>query len=535
MLQEAQMPNGEFTGAPLRRAELVAALSLAIDLGSGQPLNHALRTCALATHFGVELGLDGTELRAVYYVALLRSAGCVADSAAVATRFGDEIAANVAISQIDPTNIQAALSLIFRHVGEGKPFLQRVGMIGAALAAGPGERNAVLTAHCEVAEMVAARLGCGMDVVRSLGQVFERWDGRGSPHQVKGEAIAVPARIVTLARDAELFYNLGGLDVAVAIIRERSGAMYDPALCARFVGLAPKLFAMVDASDLWEAALACEPGVQELVTEEAFDEAAHAMADFVDLKSHFTVRHSSGVAALGEAAGSALGLSAESLTALRRAALLHDLGRVAISVAVWDKPGPLTADEWERVRLHPYYTERALMRSPALAPLAALAAQHHERLNGSGYFRQSTGSQLTLSVRILAAADVFHAMTETRPHRPALAPEAAAETLRSEARAGRLDSEVVSAILVAAGQARKASRRVWPAGLSDREIEVLRLIARGSTYRETARALIISERTVEHHVRHIYDKVGVSTRAAATYFAMRHDLLADSETNWTSR
>jgi hypothetical protein len=260
MLREAQMPNGEFADAPPRRAELVAALSLATDLGTGQPLNHALRTCTLATHFGGEIGLNQAELGVVYYVALLRGAGCVADSTEVAARFGDEIAANTAISQIDPADIRATLSLIFRHVGEGKPFPQRVRMIGAALAAGPGERNAVLTAHCEVAEMVAARLGCGVDVVRSLGQVFERWDGKGSPHQVKGEAIALPARIVTLARDAELFYSLGGLDVALAIIRERSGAMYDPALCARFMDLAPKLFAMVDASDLWEAALACEPG-----------------------------------------------------------------------------------------------------------------------------------------------------------------------------------------------------------------------------------------------------------------------------------
>ena len=521
------MPDLEPASAPLRQAELIAALSLATDLGTGQPLNHALRTCVIATHFGAELGLDEAELRTVYYVSLLRGAGCVADSDRVAARFGDEIAANVAISQVDTGDMRAALGLIFRHAGAGKPILQRAGKIAAALAAGPGERNAVLTAHCEVAEMVAARLGLEPDVIRGLGQVFERWDGKGSPHQVRGEAITRPARIVTLVRDAELFYSLGGHETAVAIMRERAGGMYDPTLSERFVALAARLFALVDASAPWEAALACEPGARVIIGDDGCDHAARAIADFVDLKSRYTVGHSTGVAALAEAAGRTRGLPDAALTSLRRAALLHDLGRIAISVAIWEKPGPLTEDEWERARLHPYYTERALARPRALAALAALAAQHHERLDGSGYFRQASGSALSISARILAAADAYHAMTEPRPHRPPLRPAEAASVLRAEARAGRLDSDAVNAVLVAAGQARTSSRRVWPAGLSDREVEALRLIARGATYRETARAMVISERTVEHHVRHIYDKIGVSTRAAATYFAMTHDLLSD--------
>ena len=521
------MPEREGAGAPLRQAELLAALSLATDLGAGQPLNHALRTCVLATHFGAELGLDEAELRAVYAVALLRGAGCVADSDRVAARFGDEIVANALISQIDTADRRAALGLLFRHAGAGKPVLQRAGSIAAALAAGPGERNTIINAHCEVAEMVAARLGLGQDVIRALGQVFERWDGNGSPHQLKGEAVTRPARIVTLARDAELFYSLGGLDTARAIIRERAGAMYDPALCERFLGLAANLFMLVDAAAPWEAALDCEPGAHELVEERGLDDAARALADFVDLKSRYTITHSSGVAALAEGAARAQGLPDAAVVSLRRAALLHDLGRVAISVAIWEKPGPLTRDEWERVRLHPYYTERVLARPPALAGLAALAAQHHERLDGSGYFRQLSGGALSASARILAAADVYHALTEPRPHRPAFMPEAAATALRAEARAGLLDSDAVNAVLTAAGHAPMAARRVWPAGLSDREVEVLRLIARGVTYRETARALVISERTVEHHVRHIYDKAGVTTRAAATYFAMAHGLLTD--------
>jgi HD-GYP domain-containing protein (c-di-GMP phosphodiesterase class II)/DNA-binding CsgD family transcriptional regulator len=527
---EALMPDHESQSPPLRRAELVAALSLATDLGTGQPLNHALRACVLATHLGGELGLDEAELHTVYYVALLRSAGCVADAHVVASRFGDEITANAAISLIDPADVRAMLGLILRQAGAGKPFIQRVGAVGAALAAGTGERDSVLTAHCEVAEMLAARLGFGQDVARALGQVFERWDGKGSPYRLKGDAIARPARIVTLARDAELFYGLGGLESVTAIMRQRAGAMYDPAIVERFLKVAAKLFALVDSGSPWEATLNCEPGARRVIAEDEFDDAARAIADFVDLKSRFTVHHSTGVAALAEAAGRSLALPEASLVSLRRAALLHDLGRIAISVAIWEKPGALTEDEWERVRLHPYYTERVLARPRALAALGALAAQHHERLDGSGYYRQTPGSLLSMSARTLAAADVYHAMTEPRPHRPPLAPDVAASALRAEARAGRLDSDAVNAVLAAAGHARKAPRRIWPAGLSDREVEVLRLIARGATYRETARTLVISERTVEHHVRHIFDKLGVSTRAAATYFAMRHNLLADGAT-----
>lgn len=521
------MSGDNLTHPPLRRAEVVAALSLATDLGSGQPLNHALRVCALATHFGADLGLDTAALRTVYYVALLRSSGCVVDSDAVAARFGNEITANAVISLIDPADMRDMLRLMLRHVGEGKPLAQRIGMAAAALAAGPGERTTVIAAHCEVAEMLAERMGFGVDVTAALGQVYERWDGKGWPHRLKGEAITPAARIVALVRDADLFYNVGGLDAVNAAIGQRAGALYDPDLSGRFLQRAGSIFSLINSSSPWEATLACEPGDHTSLSDEELDESMRAIADVVDIKSHFTVRHSSGVAALAESAGRVLGLPEPALATLRRAALLHDLGRVAISVAIWEKPGALNDGEWEQVRLHPYYTERVLARAPALATLGALAAQHHERIDGSGYFRQSSGSLLSLSARALAAADVYHAMIEPRPHRPALQPEQAAEELHREARARRLDNDAVNAVLTAAGHTSKATRQAGPGGLSEREIEVLGLIARGATYRETASALVISERTVEHHVRHIYDKLGVSTRAGATYFAMRHNLLGD--------
>jgi HD-GYP domain-containing protein (c-di-GMP phosphodiesterase class II) len=206
--------------------------------------------------------------------------------------------------------------------------------------------------------------------------------------------------------------------------------------------------------------------------------------------------------------------------------LLHDIGRVGISAAIWGKPGPLTEQEWERVRMHTYNTERVLNRSSALAPLASIASLHHERLDGSGYHRGLPASLLPPAARILAAADAYHAMTEPRPHRAPLSPEAAMEALQTEVRGGRLDGDAAASVLAAAGHQMRSARRQLVAGLSEREVEVLRLLARGNTIKQMARLLYVSDKTVDNHVQHIYTKIGVSTRAGATLFAMEHDLLA---------
>ncbi|HEU5439655.1 MAG TPA: HD domain-containing phosphohydrolase [Ktedonobacterales bacterium] len=514
--------------APLRLAELVAGLSLTTDLGTGQPMEHALRVCLLASELSGALGMDEQERCDVYYVALLRAIGCVSDAHRVAARFGDELLANAQISLIDTAQPTEVLDLLLHHVGEGQPALRRARMVMAALAAGPGERNEIIAAHCEVAERLAQRLGMRDEVAVGVTQVYERWDGKGSPGRVRGEAIVRAARIVILARDAELFHRLAGVEGATRIVRQRSGTIYDPAVAEHFCRRASSLMSALDTDDTWDAVLAAEPGPRPLLMSETAREAAmRAIADFVDLKSPFTSGHSSGVARLAAAAAERLGLSVSEVAALRQAGYVHDLGRVGVSAAIWDKPGRLTASEWERVRLHPYYTERVLARPPALAQLAAVAALHHERLDGSGYYRGVPSAMLALPARVLAAADVYHAMTEHRPHRPAHAAEAAAAQLRAEARAGRLDPDAASAVLAAAGHGGRAARREWPGGLSEREVEVLRLVARGLANREMAQRLSIAEKTVGHHIQHIYNKIGVSTRAAATLFALQHDLLAD--------
>jgi HD-GYP domain-containing protein (c-di-GMP phosphodiesterase class II) len=214
---------------------------------------------------------------------------------------------------------------------------------------------------------------------------------------------------------------------------------------------------------------------------------------------------------------------------LRRAGLVHDLGRVSVSAAVWGKEGALTRDEWEKVRLHPYYTERVLSRPAALARLGQLASTHHERLDGGGYHRATAGAALSRPARILAAADGYRARIEPRPHRPALAPDDAAASLRDDVRDGRLDADAVSAVLEAAGHGAGRRRRTQVAGLTDRELDVLPLVARGQSIREIAHTLTISPKTADAHLQHIYSKLGVSTRAGATLFAVQHGLLDRGE------
>jgi HD-GYP domain-containing protein (c-di-GMP phosphodiesterase class II)/DNA-binding CsgD family transcriptional regulator len=243
------------------------------------------------------------------------------------------------------------------------------------------------------------------------------------------------------------------------------------------------------------------------------------------VKSPYFLGHSSGVARLGEEAATRLGLGDEEATAVRRSGLLHDLGRVGVSNLVWDKPGPLTASEWEQVRLHAYHTERILARSPVLGRLAQIAGMHHERTDGSGYHRGATAGAIPIAARVLAAADVFQALTEPRPHRAAFAPEQTARQVEAMVAAGALDPEATRAVCEAAGVALRRTPGTWPAGLTDREVEVLRLLARGRSKKEIAKTLVIAPGTVHTHTVHIYEKLGVSTRAGVALFAMEHGLL----------
>jgi HD-GYP domain-containing protein (c-di-GMP phosphodiesterase class II) len=519
--------DGAESGAAVRLAELMAALSLATDLGMGQPLEFALRSLILAMRLGDALGMDEVALREVYYQALLRYIGCNAETSLLAAVFGDELAMRADYATVDAGKSEELLRFVIRrtraaHAGAGP--LQMARYITEGLMSRRQTQEGFL-GHCEVAQRLARRLGLGDGSVRALGQVYARWDGKGTP-ALRGDEVAPAALVVALAQDAVTFLRLGGVEAAVAVARERAGTAYEPGMAARFIERAPHLLAGLEDEPTWETALALEPGPRLRLSDDQFDTACQAIADFADIKSPYTLGHSTGVAALAASAARACGLPDGDVEAIQRAGWLHDVGRVGVPAAIWEKPGPLAASEWERVRLHPYYTQRILARPGALAALAAVAAASHERLDGSGYHRGAGAASLTPAARILAAADVYHAMTEERPHRSAHPPEAAADALRREARAGRLDADAVAGVLAAAGhQAGPSSRRGLVAGLSEREVEVLRLLARGATVKQIARALVIAPKTADNHVQHIYAKIGVSTRAGATLFAMEQRLL----------
>jgi DNA-binding CsgD family transcriptional regulator len=305
-------------------------------------------------------------------------------------------------------------------------------------------------------------------------------------------------------------------------LRARSGRAYDPAVVEGFERVGADVFSELDGADEWETALASEPRPVAIVEPAGLDAVLTAFADFADLKSPWIRGHSRKVASLAEEAGRLSGLDASECDELRRAGFVPDLGRVAVENGIWDKAGPLTTSEWERVRLHPYYTERILGRCGALAPLVEPASTHHERIDGSGYHHSLSGKALSRGARILAAADVFAALTAERAHRPAYSEAEASRTLEAEA---GLDGDAVACVLAAAGRRPAASPAGWPAELTGREVEVLRLIARGRSNREVAELLFISPKTVGRHIENLYRKIGVSSRAAAAVFAMEHRLL----------
>ena len=513
----------------IRLAELMAALSLATDLGKGQPLEHTLRVCLLSVRLGDALGLSEQDLREVYYLALLRHIGCNAEASVIAALFGDELAIRKNIASLDRANKLQMVTAVVRTIYETHPgatLLDLARMIAQAVITSPQVLREEYHGFCEVAQRLAARLGFAENILLALGQVFQRWDGRGvGVGEIQGEEIAFSMRVVGLAQDVVTFHRLGGTEAATAMAWERKGKVYDPSIAERFCQKAAHLLAGFEEEPSWEMVIASEPGPPLSLGEEQFDSACQAIADFADIKSPYTLGHSSGVAELAAAAAYHCRLSEADIVMIRRGGWLHDVGRVGVSAGIWGKPGPLSQSEWEQVRLHPYYTERVLARPIALADLGALASLHHERLDGSGYHRGLPASMLPAAARILAAADVYHAMTELRPHRPAHTPEAAAQELQRQVHAGRLDGEAVKGVLAAAGHSKRASRSEFVAGLSEREIEVLRLVARSNTNKQIASTLVVSEKTVEHHVRHIYTKTGVTSRAGATLFAMEHDII----------
>jgi HD-GYP domain-containing protein (c-di-GMP phosphodiesterase class II) len=509
----------------VRLVDLVAAVSRLADLGFGFPPGASLRSSALAVVLARSLQLPDEDVRAGLYTGLLLHAGCVGYAHETSRLFGDEFTVQVAAERADRADPGDVARTLLPRVLSGRQPLDKLGMVVTAVTRGQRHGQAFDIASCEVGRSAARRLGLPDAVQVSIYHAHEWWNGGGVPDALAGDDIPAGARLAAAASVAVLFESIGGAAAAAAAVRQRSGGILDPAIAAHFADRAERLLGEVAASDPYDVVSQAEPAPVASVSDPGLVEVAAVFGDLADLKSPHFHGHARGVARLARGGGEHLGLPGSDLDDLELAGLLQDVGRVTVSTSVWEKRGPLTSSEWEQVRLHAYHSERILSGSRRLAPLSQLVGGHHERSDGSGYHRGCTAAELSVQMRILAAADAYTAMTEPRPHRPARPPEDAERELRHDAADGRLDAEVVTAVLAAAGHDPTPLRRELPAGLTDRQVQVLRLVAHGCTNRQIADRLVISRRTAEYHVQQIYLRIGTSSRAAAAMFAMEHRLL----------
>lgn len=513
-------------GGPVSRTEVLAALSLAIDLGLGQPMDHMLRSAVMGARLADRLGLSDRERGTVFYTGLVMWIGCHADSHEYARWFGDDIAVRHDSHFIDWSGAPFRRFLV-SNVGRGSALPKRAQLAAKLFLDARGNLGALMRSHCLSAALLAEEIGLGADVCEALPYAYERWDGSGLPAGAAGSQIPIAMRVAQVADIAEVHHRARGAGAAVEEIRRRSGRQFDPDVVATFTVAAGDL--LRDDEDAWSTAADLAPDPGAALTGPELDRLLRAMGDFADLKCPFTLGHSRAVAELAENAGQCAGLPQDEIDTLRRAGHVHDLGRIGVSNRVWEKPGELTHAERERVHLHPYLTGRILARVGGLKAVREVAVNHHERLDGSGYPNGLQGDDLSVRDRVLAAAESYCSAMEPRPYRDSCDGQAAARRLRSEAAAGRLDGDAVEAVLEAAGH-RPSRRAVRPAGLTRREAEVLLHVARGSSNREIASALYISEKTVRNHVEHIYAKIGVSNRIGASLYATRHGLIGAAST-----
>lgn len=506
-------------------SEVLGALSVVADLGVGAPAETGIGSALLAGRLGRRLGVPEAECANLFYASLLRFIGCsVAVPETIALSLGDVHGYQRGLALADLGDADDIMARLDAEMATEAPETARrasLETIGGVL--GDAEvMSGVTRSHCDLAAQLARDVGLPTAVAEALGQVYERWDGRGLPEGTEDEGLSLAARVLHVTTAFELHRRTLGLESALQQVRARRGGQFDPVLCDAVMAAPEELVRGLEAGTLLNLFLDEAPGSLCIGSERIID-VARACGHNVDHRSVYTLGHSEGVADLAARAGAAAELPEDVCDRLRIAGHFHDIGRVGISSAIWDKPGPLTRAERARVEQHTFLTDDILRASPALESFATLASSAHERPKGRGYHRRLETPDLL--GQLLAAANTFHAMREQRPWRAAKSGETAADELLAEANEDRLDRRAVHAVLDAVG-GRRSSRSALPGNLSKREAEVLCLLAQGMTNRQIGGQLFISEKTVEHHVGHVYDKIGSRGRANAAMFAVKHGLCA---------
>ncbi len=517
------------SGQTLRLGELAATFALAQDNAFGQPLESQLRSCLLAVWMCDEAGFDVDLRDTVYWVGLLRYIGCTGHAHEVATVFGDEIAIRAQTLIHDSADPNEVMRDVIAFATAPHPPEKHDEIIEGLQAGAHDWAVHNFATGCEVGDILLERLHFDDDVRNALAFTFERWNGNGFPNGAKGEDIPLPMRIVHVSHDMEVIGRRFSPGEALAAVRDRRDRAYDPDLADLFATHGADWFELLDKLEPWDSVLDEEPQPHRTLEDAELDSALLVAADFIDLKSPYMAGHSRRCAQLGADAARLLGFSKAEVTDLERAALVHEFGTTAIPNSIWDKPGPLTRAERDRVELHPLLTEQMLRRSTAMEALNPVAACHHEKANGSGYHKGWRAADVEAGALVLEAADIYVGLTTDRADRSAKSGSDAAVELRRLARESLLEHDATEAVLAAAGHGQSGSKRrkrQHPGGLTNREVEVLVLAARGLTTQQIADQLFISPKTADHHIQHIYTKIEVSTRAAAALWAMQNGVVS---------
>ena len=420
----------------VRVSEVLSALSFALDLTEGQPMGHALRTCLISQTIAQQFGLSIRQRTDLFYAALLKDVGCSSNAARVFELFGgDDREAKSARMRVDWANYAKAVRFGLAHASPGGSWLERAKRIASLARRGPSVAGELVAIRCAQGATIVRSLGFSAGVIAAVESLEEHWDGHGQPRGLSGEQVPLLGRILCLAQSLEVFAMVEGPRAALAMADARSGRWFDPTLVKLTHEMGPSLESWCGLSerDLGDAVRASEPGDASLLAgPEALDRIALAFAGVVDAKSPYTAAHSYRVTEIALAIGRKLGFDEPSLRQFKRAALLHDIGKLSLPNSILDKPGPLSPAEWEAVKLHPYYTLRVLLHVRGFKPIAQIAASHHERLDGRGYFRGLKGDQFPLVAQVLATADQFDALSTARPYRPALPEETALKILEKD-------------------------------------------------------------------------------------------------------